>query len=134
MMQVNFDLKPFLGVMGAIPEELMRELQNELKQQGVEIKKYARDHHRHNTLSGSLNNSIEDNFDNDKFIETVGFNPGVSVVGKLGKKVNYGKYVHEGHGSWKPDQFLYQALEKREPMIILGLENAVKRGLKGAGA
>jgi len=125
MMQVNFDLKPFLGVMGAIPEELRRELRKELKQQTVEVQKLARKEHRHTTRTGSLNSSIQRKEDERELTGEVFFDTGIA---------NYGPYVHEGHGSWKPDQFLYQAIEKREPMIISALENAVKRGLKEAGA
>ena len=133
MMQINFDLKPFLGAMKEIPEAVKRELRKEMKQQGVEIQKLARNVHRHQTRTNSLNNSIEERFDNETLTETVGFNPGVSVVGKPGKKVNYGKYVHEGHGKWKPDRFLYEAIQKREPLIVAALESAVKRGIEASG-
>ena len=134
MMEINFDLNPFLGAFQGVPDAVRRELRKTIKQETTEVMKLSRNVHRHKRKTGSLNNSIKETFEDDKLTGVVGFDPGVSVVGKPDKKVNYGKYVHEGHGSWAPDQFLYEALAKREPMIISALEDAVRRGIRAAGA
>jgi hypothetical protein len=140
MMEVNVDLKPFLGGMREIPDALLRELRKEIRYQTVEVQKVVikRDGsgHRHITRTGMLNNSVQTEFADDGLSGKVGFNPNIAIVKSNGKtkKINYGIYVHEGHGTWKPDRFLPAALEKREPLIRAGMENAVKRGLKKAGA
>jgi len=134
-MSINFNVKPLLGAFNDMPGSVARELRKTMKQEGVEIQTLARHVHRHNTRSGSLNESIQERFDNESFTETVGFNPNTAVVNdpkRVGKKVDYGKYVHEGHGSWAPDKFLYEALEKREALIRENLEAAVRRGIEAA--
>lgn len=133
--EINIDLKTLLGAFRYIPLSVARELRKQIKQETEEVKKVVikkdGSGHRHITRTGGLNNSIQTEFGDDGLRGEVGFNPGVSVVDKKGKtrKVNYGKYVHEGHGSWKPDRFLDEALQKREPLIRAGMESAVKRGL-----
>jgi hypothetical protein len=43
----------------------------------------------------------------------------------------YGKYIHEGFKSWKPDRFLNLSLQMQETEIIQGLQEAINRGLMG---
>lgn len=45
---------------------------------------------------------------------------------------HYGPYVHEGHHSWKPDQFLYKALEFESKFTQHNLEMAIEDAIRKA--
>ncbi|MCP4985026.1 MAG: hypothetical protein GY928_02830 [Colwellia sp.] len=42
----------------------------------------------------------------------------------------YGKSVHEGHGTWKPDQFIYKAVKKNKLFIDNEINKAIKKVTK----
>jgi len=42
----------------------------------------------------------------------------------------YGKRVHEGHGTWQPDQFIYKAVRKNKLFMERELSNAIKKVIK----
>jgi len=43
----------------------------------------------------------------------------------------YGKRIHEGHGTWQPDQFIYKAVKKNQKFMSSVITNAVKKVTKG---
>jgi len=47
---------------------------------------------------------------------------------KAAKK--YGKSVHEGHGTWRPDQFIYKAVKKNKLFIDREINEAIKKVTK----
>lgn len=122
---VEFDLSKFNVNMAKIPVILVNAIRAEIKNQLVKIQLLAQKKHRHKTHTGTLNSSIQVNMINN-FSGEVGFEPGIN-------RTEYGKYVHEGHGTWKPDRFLYEALAARETTIKADLEAAINSGLAAAG-
>jgi hypothetical protein len=120
---VAVDLPGFQNNLRLVPEALTDSIRKEIKHQLVEIHKLAMKKHRHTTRTGMLNNSLQRQMNSD-FEGSVYFDTGIA---------NYGVYVHEGHGSWEPDQFLYAALDARAPLIEADLEKAINVGLTQAG-
>ena len=39
----------------------------------------------------------------------------------------YGKFIIEGHGTWKPDDYLTNALEKYKPWILKKVDTALSK-------
>jgi hypothetical protein len=133
MLEITIDTHGLLDAFAKIPGELRKALRVEMKDQLTQVQREARVTHRHSNLSvkrryrltGNLNRSV-----------TVQIDPS-GMIGEVGldlQKAYYGPYVHEGHGSWKPDRFLDAALLKQEPKLRVGLENALRSGLQAAGA
>lgn len=91
------------------PEEVANALRITLKQQLGGVQSEAQHSHRFITRTGLLKNSIEKDVDQSGLIGVVQLNSAVA---------SYGKYVHEGHHSWAPDQFLYIAFEKKRQGIV----------------
>ena len=151
MIEITIDTHGLLDGLAKIPVELKKALRAEMKDQLQNVQRTARKEHRHShkwgaiyrqvrgqdvltrqykilrsyKLTGKLNESV-----------TVAIDPS-GMIGEVGldlQKAYYGPYVHEGHGSWKPDRFLDAALLKQEPKLRVGLENALRSGLQAAGA
>ena len=150
MIEITIDTHGLLDGLAKIPVELKKALRAEMKDQLQNVQRTARKVHRHSQkydytfssashgaltgfkkrrrsykLTGKLNESV-----------TVQIDPS-GLIGEVGldlQKAYYGPYVHEGHGSWKPDRFLDAALLKQEPKLRVGLENALRSGLQAAGA
>jgi hypothetical protein len=121
---IQIDLPKFIAEMNQVPAVLVNSIKKELKHQLVEIQKLAMKKHRHKTRTGTLNSSLQRMVADNGLSGQVYFETGIA---------DYGVYVHEGHHSWKPDQFLYEALAAREPTIISDMENAINQGLLSAG-
>ena len=120
---VEFDLSKFTADTQRIPGVLAKAVRTEIKNQLVQVQKLAMRKHRHTTRNGSLNSSLQMQMNND-FEGQVAFDTGIA---------SHGVYVHEGHGAWKPDRFLYEALAARETAIKADLEAAINSGLAAAG-
>ena len=132
---VEIDLSKFLRGMSDIPAVLTNAIRREIKYQIVEVQKRAMTKHRHITRTGMLNNSVQKRMLGDLEGE-VYFDTGIA---------HYGVYVHEGHGAphksvlkgfpyvWRPDRFLYEALESRRATIVADLEKTIGESLASAG-
>ena len=132
-MEITIDTHGLLDAFAKIPGEVTKALRVEMKAQLTEVQREARVTHRHSNLSvkrryrltGNLNRSVTVQIDPSGMIGEVGLDP---------DKAYYGKFIHEGFKSWKPDRFLDAALLKQEPKLRDGLENALRSGLAAAGA
>ncbi len=47
--------------------------------------------------------------------------------------VPYGKWIHEGFKSWRPDQYLYQSVERNTNHIYSKINDGIDRAIKKAG-
>lgn len=46
---------------------------------------------------------------------------------------DYGKYVHRGQRSWKPDEFVFEAYQRNERVFDTNIDKAINDALKKAG-
>lgn len=49
----------------------------------------------------------------------------------IDNKAQYGLYVHTGHGSWAPDEFMFNAADALSDELDKQLDKAVDQTLKG---
>jgi hypothetical protein len=121
---IQVELPDFVKTMSVIPAVLIKSIRSGLKRQVVEVHKLAMRKHRHITRTGTLNSSLQRKVADDGLSGDVYFETGIA---------KYGPFVHEGHHSWKPDRFLYEALAAREQFILADMEKAINDGLVAAG-
>lgn len=108
----------------AAPEAVSKTLRVELKKQLQEVQQYAKVHHRFTSRTYFLEKSIQQDVDQSGLFGIVKLVLGIAP---------YGTYVHEGHHSWKADQFLYNALERKKEQIYSAINTAVRTAIKKAG-
>jgi hypothetical protein len=80
--------------------------------------------HRYKRKGGLLQRSTREEVDKSGLSAKVFLDEGIA---------SYGKYVHEGHGSWMPDRFLYNVAKRQKPYFIARINGAVKRIIEAAG-
>jgi hypothetical protein len=66
--------------------------------------------HRFKAQTGNLERSVKNNIETKQ-------NRIISIFQLDNKIANYGKYIHNGFRSWKPDPFLLQAIITRTTFI-----------------
>lgn len=82
----------------------------------------ARMRHRYSTRTGTLRNAIQSSADANA--ATVEINSAMAP---------YGGYVHEGQRSWKPDQFVPEAINATIPENLSELEHEFGNSLRRTG-
>jgi hypothetical protein len=125
MIAVQIDMTDLQKIFSKIPDAIVRSVAKEMKNQVTEVQREARKTHRFETHTGMLEKSVQTEILDNGLTGEIYLEDSIA---------DYGVYVHEGHGSWKPDQFLDEALKKREPEIRDRMEHAIKEGLREAGA
>ena len=120
MLSVTVDVEKFNVNISHLSEKMETALRKELKQQITEIQSTARKEHRYKTRTGQLEKSVSTKIEDNGLVGEVGLDDSIA---------DYGKYVVQGHGTWEPDQFLEEALEKREPFIQDAFEKAIKEAI-----
>ena len=126
MRSISVDLSQFKKAMFYLPIEIKTEVRKTLKEQIGYVRDQARRNHRYTIRTGKLEKSTMSHVLDDKdglFGEAYLESAGTMVKGGD----SYGKYVHEGQRTWKPDKFLDKALEDRKPFIEVAIQQAVKR-------
>jgi len=120
-----------------LPQQLERELRLASKRVAVKVEKEAKSKHRFTTRTGRLVKSIKGYGSasvSDSSITKKKLDTEVRIVlhnegHPLG--TDYGKYVHEGHGSWSPDRFVFDAIERNKKRIINAWDEAIEKVAKG---
>lgn len=82
----------------------------------------ARMRHRYSSRTGTLRNAIQSSADANA--ATVEINSTIAP---------YGGYVHEGQRSWKPDQFVPEAINATIPENLSELEHEFANSLRRNG-
>ena len=88
---------------------------------------YAGKNHEYTTRSGNLDRA---------YVVVVTSPSGLSAELLLDKKVSGAPYawrIHEGWGTWQPDQFVYQARDALLPEFEKNMETAIRMAIKEAG-
>jgi hypothetical protein len=139
--ELNVDLSKFhpqdwgRNIVSAVSRQLKQEISWVVSQ--------AKSHHRFQSHTRMLEKSIVAN-DENRLSAYMAFSPGGSTSLMAEAHLDdgiafYGKYVHEGQKAarfkrpWKPDQFLFNALEFRSKYIDKNLENAINEAIRKAG-
>ena len=130
-MDLIFDLSKFTAAFDSASAQVLSEVKKTLKSDATEVQRTARKKHWFHTRTGTLEDSIQTNYDNiDSLVAKVHIDAEVMTDKGLAA---YGPYVHEGHGTWEPDQFVYAAAAGIEDRVQSDIEKAITRGLQKAG-
>lgn len=84
------------------------------------VKEKAKKEHRYKRRTGNLERSVKTQETHDGgsvFIDD--------------SQAPYGKYVHSGHGSWNPDEFLYDAQD--EKLLDKMIDDVIDKSIEKAG-
>lgn len=95
-----------------------------MKEAMGEIQERARDVHRYKTRTGQAERSVQQSVHSSGLSGRVYLDRGVAV---------YSPSLHEGHGTWAPDRFLYKAARKERRLVLTILDEAVEKAFKQAG-
>lgn len=84
----------------------------------------ARNNHRHITRTGRLNRATTYKMSNR--YSTVKF-----YINDM--TANYGKYIHDGFKSWRPDRYLLKAVNRIAPKMYRDVSQAIAKIIKKNG-
>jgi len=149
MIEFKFNARDFEKAMKDYPENLTRELRRASKRSASVVESTAKDQHRFTTRTGRLVKSIKgyggvgliqesrrgfvgriaDKLFGVKSHSSAYVNLDLHDEGQpLGTK--YGKYVHEGHGSWGADRFISESVKKNINAIKSNWDKAINAANK----
>ncbi len=100
---------------------LQKEINKELHVIGRFLVKYAQNTHRYQNRTGNLKESTR--FWVDKAKARVRLYISES-------RAEYGKFVHEGHGTWSADRFIDNAIVRNKEYIDERMQEAISRAAK----
>lgn len=111
-----------IAEMGTIPNRLLPALTLIFKKLVRDVATDATLHHRFTDRTRNLGRSIQSGaaMVGDEIIGEVFGNDSIA---------DYGIHVHDGHGSWRPDQFIEQAFSRNESEITSAIEATISREL-----
>lgn len=122
MISASIDATQVIANLKNVSKYITEEVNKALEVLLPKIQAYARKNHRFRTRTGKLESSIMQDVRN--IIGDIYINEAIAP---------YGKYVHEGHGKWAPDKFIYDAVNVFSIEIKRELEQAVNRATLRAG-
>lgn len=123
-LKIEIDEKRLLGALEKAPKSVFREIRPAMIDAMEDVARDARANHRFTTRSGNL----------ERF--TVSEVSDTGLTGKVridDRNVPYGKYIHRGFRSWRPDQFVTKAFEGKKKDTINMIQKAVNDGIRAAG-
>jgi serine/threonine protein kinase HipA of HipAB toxin-antitoxin module len=122
-LKITVDAKGLMAALTKEPETLEKNVGIALKEEMIKVIDESRNTHRFVIRTGML----------DRSQQMRQLAP-MSVEDYLDEGIaSYGVYVHEGHGSWKPDRFLYDAFKRHVDSITKAVENAINKTFKQLG-
>ena len=114
MVKISTDIdNDWINHIGDSGELLKQKINKYFNEVTPVIEQYAKDNHRYQNRTGNLETETK--------IETVG----IDIEGYIGPGAEYGKYVHEGHGTWQPDRFIEEAIDNNMNIIDDALNRAI---------
>jgi hypothetical protein len=119
MVNITVDANDVIGGMEELPDDLHQALNTSLGISLSRMQTYAQFTHRYKTRTGRLSSAISSEVKD--------------LMGELfidENKAYYGKYVHEGHGTWAPDQFIYGSAEANTENLMSSLNQALDSAIK----
>lgn len=112
-------LAALLQAGSAIEAEMETVMETSMEELAVEARK--KKHHRFITKGGFAEKSILSRTRRSGFIGQVYLETGIA---------HYSPYLHQGFRSWKPDEFLFSALEEKQSEIVGDVVGAINKGLR----
>lgn len=115
MINADVDLSDLEQFFSALPANLQHEVSQVMREQMEQTEEYARNNHRFESRTGTLESAIvgtSDNLDGSLFIDE--------------NQAPYGKYVHDGQRSWAPDPFITEAVDARIDEITEKVSDAIQ--------
>lgn len=106
---------------GGLNDIMARHINKKLHKIGYFLAEYAKKNHRYNHRTGNLKRSTR--FWVNKSISRVRL-----YISE--QQAHYGKYVHEGHGTWKPDRFIDNAIKRNKDYIDREVAEAMRDATK----
>jgi hypothetical protein len=112
---ITCDATQLLAALAKAPEELTRSIDTTLKKEMQDVIIDAQQTHRFITRTGMTEHSISQRSPQMMVVEDF-LDTGIA---------SYGIYTHEGHGSWAPDRFLYNAFKRRSEKLVDAVEKTI---------
>lgn len=122
MVNITVDAEDVIEGMLSLPESLHQAFNSILGTSLNKMQTYAQFTHRYITRTGILSSAIKSEVKD--------------LVGELyidENRAHYGKYVHEGHGTWAPDQFIYGSAQANTTNLEISLIQALDSVIREAG-
>lgn len=124
MISVKIDTSDIKQKFSDLPSALLDSIRIEMKNQITKVQETARKNHRYQTHTRKLEESVQTRILKDGLIGQIYLENSIA---------DYGVYVHEGHGTWDPDRFLDEAIERQETEINEAMGLAIQEGIRKAG-
>ena len=105
---------------GGFNDLLQKYVDEALHKIGYKLMVYARNNHRYNHRTGNLLNATR--YQVNKNTSTVRL-----YISE--HQADYGKYVHEGHGTWNADRFIDDAIANNKEFIDDEMNKAIKKSV-----
>jgi hypothetical protein len=122
-LNITVDNHQLLAALAKAPDEMEKNVGIALKEEMIAVLEESRNTHRFVTRTGML----------DRSQQMRQLAP-MSVEDYLDEGIaSYGVYVHEGHHSWPPDQFLYDSFNRHIDSITDGVEKALNKTFQELG-
>lgn len=121
-LEISANLKSLEKALNAFPKETFKAVNLELKKGARDVQVDARANHRFTTRTGALERSVETRLSPSLLRARVGINK---------RFAKYGKYIHDGFKSWKPDRFITKAGEAKKEDLKKDIQRAVARVMRG---
>lgn len=142
MLEVKIVSNSLESALKKLPEQLERELSLASRRSAISIEKGAKMKHRFTTRTGRLVKSVK-GYGGAEVRQTGGF-LGFFKKNSLSTEVRivlhdeghplgteYGKYVHNGQRSWKPDRFIEEAIERNKQRVQEAWQRAIEKVARG---
>jgi len=112
---ITCDATQLLAALAKAPDELNKSINTTLKKEMQDVIIDAQHTHRFTTRTGMTEHSISQR------------NPTMMVVEDFLDTgiASYGVFTHEGHGTWAPDRFLYNAFNRHVEGIVKAVEQTI---------
>ncbi|MEA3346970.1 MAG: hypothetical protein U9Q21_02635 [Candidatus Auribacterota bacterium] len=120
------DKARYLAALLKVPDQMLKRVRVALKDGLWDIAFYAGRNHRYQAQSGRL----------DSAYAVVASPSGLVAEVLLTKRTSgtpYAHRIHEGWGTWKPDQFLYRAARDLGSNVEQSIISAIDKAIKEAG-
>ena len=122
MIELEIDVDDFVAAFKKF-DRIEPALANKALENGLElIEDEARSRHRYTRRSGRLASSVRSMA-----------SAGIGKVYLDRGMAAYGPFIHEGFGSWAADQFVYEAVDRRQDEVYRLIERAINEAITKSG-
>jgi hypothetical protein len=124
MVEVKVDASDCLKSIEDLPKRFKKKVTKALQKELTAVQMEARQTHRFQKRTGDLQRAIHTGIDPSELSGEVYIDDDWAP---------YGVFVVDGHGTWEPDPFLDDALDKKSNEIDDAINNAIDEAIIEAG-